>query len=218
MTELDFSVTDVVPEPYAVAPNLLARIRVEERTGEAVHAMAVRCQVRIEPQRRQYDDAEEQALVDLFGGRQRFAETLRPFTWLHSSTVTPGFQHTQELELVLPCTYDVEVSGTKYLAGLEDGEVPLSFLFSGTVFTRGSNGFTVGRIPWDKEATYRMPVRVWRELMDLHFPNAAWVRLHRDTVAALGRYRSAHGLVGWDETVEKLIARAGEPTAEQVGG
>ena len=186
MPELTFTVLDVAPEPYAAAPNLLARLRVEETTGEVVHALALRAQVRIEPQRRRYDDAEEQALLDLFGGRSRFAETLKPFSWLHASTVAQGFTGSTEISLVLPCSYDVEVAGTPYLRALQDGEVPLVFLFSGTVFTRGATGFAVAQVPWDREASYRLPVAVWRALMAEHFPGTEWLRVRRDTVNALG--------------------------------
>ena len=38
------------------------------------------------------------------------------------------------------CTYDFDVVGTKYFAALEDGEIPLEFLFSGTVFYRRKAG------------------------------------------------------------------------------
>jgi len=211
MPELDFSVVDVVPEPYAVAPNLLARLHVEERTGEVVHALALRAQVRIEPQRRRYDDTEEQALLDLFGGRARFADTLKPFPWLHASTIAQGFTGSTEVDLVLPCTYDFEVSGTKYLHALRDGEIPLVFLFSGTVFTRGATGFSVTQVPWDREAQFRMPVSVWRDLMDAHFPGSQWVRMHRDTVDALGRLKHERGLTSWDDVVSTLLADTSQP-------
>ena len=114
-----------------------------------MHALALRAQVRIEPQRRRYDDTEERALLDLFGDRTRFAQTLKPFPWLHTSTVAQGFTGGCEFDLVLPCTYDFEVSGTTYLHALRDGEVPLLFLFSGTVFCRGATGFSVAQVPWD---------------------------------------------------------------------
>ncbi len=208
MPELTFTVLDVAPEPYAAAPNLLARLRVEETTGEVVHALALRAQVRIEPQRRRYDDAEEQALLDLFGGRSRFAETLKPFSWLHASTVAQGFTGSTEISLVLPCSYDVEVAGTPYLRALQDGEVPLVFLFSGTVFTRGATGFAVAQVPWDREASYRLPVAVWRALMAEHFPGTEWLRVRRDTVDALGRYKHARGLTTWDDVVSALLAEA----------
>jgi hypothetical protein len=215
--ELSFTVVDVVPEPYAAAPNLLARLRVEETTGERVHALALRAQVRIEPQRRRYDDPEEQALLDLFGDRTRFAQTLKPFAWLHTSTVAQGFTGSADIDLVLPCTYDFEVAGTKYLHALRDGEIPLLFLFSGTVFTRGATGFAVSQVPWDREAPYRLPVRVWRDLMQEHFPGSEWVRMRRDTIDALAHYRHVRGLTSWDDVVTALLAEVIDPAGERAG-
>jgi hypothetical protein len=208
MAELTFTVVDVVPEPYAATPNLLARLRVEETTGAQVHALALRAQIRIEPQRRRYDDTEERALLDLFGDRTRFSQTLRPFPWLHASTVAQGFTGASTIELPIPCTYDVEVSGTKYLRALRDDDIPLLFLFSGTVFTRGATGFSVSQVPWDSEARFRLPVRVWRDLMESHFPGTEWIRMQRDTVDALAHYRHVRGLTSWDEAVTTLLAQA----------
>jgi hypothetical protein len=216
MPELSFTVVDIVPEPYAVTPTLLARVRVEETTGERVHALALRAQVRIQPQRRRYDDTEEQALLDLFGDRSRFAQTLKPFLWLHTSTVAQGFTGSTEITLPLPCTYDFEVAGTTYLHALRDGEVPLLFLFSGTVFTRGTTGFSVAQVPWDQEASYRLPVAVWRDLMAEVFPGSEWVRMSRETVEALAHLRHVRGLTSWDAVVSTLLAevpdRAEQPS------
>jgi Family of unknown function (DUF6084) len=214
MAELMFSVVDVVPERYAAAPNLLARIRIEETTGERVHALALRAQIRIEPQRRRYDDAEERGLLGLFGDRTRFAETLRPFAWLHASTVAQGFVRVCEIDLPLPCTYDFDVAGTTYLHALRDGEIPLLFLFSGTVFTRGTAGFSVTQVPWDREARFRLPVAVWRDLMETHFPGTEWVRMRRDTVEALAHYRNVRGLTSWDDVVTALLTDAMDPAGE----
>jgi hypothetical protein len=218
MPELSFAVEDVAPEPYAAGPNLLARIRVEESTGEVVHALALRAQVRIEPRRRRYDDTEEQALLDLFGGRSRFADTLQPFSWLHASMVAQGFTGATEIDLVLPCTYDFEVSGTKYLHALRDGDIPLVFLFSGTVFTRGTTGFAVTQIPWDRESQYRMPVTVWRDLMTEHFPGTQWLRMRRDTVDALGHFKHARGLTTWDDAITTLLSQVSAPARPAADG
>lgn len=209
MTELQFSVLDVVAEPYAVTPTLVARLRVEERTGEPVHALALRCQVRIEPQRRRYDDAEEAGLLDLFGARARWTETLKPFLWMHTTAMVQGFTEATEVDLPLPCTYDFEVSGAKYLQALRGGEIPLVLLFSGTVFTRGTSGFGVTQIPWDRETTHRLPVAVWRDAMDRCFPGSQWLRLDRDAFDALARYRAAGGYTSWEEAFASLLARAG---------
>ena len=78
MTALTFSVLDIVAEPYTVAPQLTARLRIEESSDTVIHAIALRCQVRIEPQRRSYSDAEAEGLLGLFGGRSRWRDTLRP--------------------------------------------------------------------------------------------------------------------------------------------
>jgi hypothetical protein len=212
--ELAFTVLHVAPEPYAVVPNLLARLRIEEATGEQVHALALTTQVRIEPQRRRYEDAEERALLDLFGNRSRYAQTLKAFPWLHTATVAQGFTGATETDLVLPCTYDFEVAGTTYLHALRDGEIPLLFLFSGTVFTRGTTGFSVSRIPWEAEARYRLPVAVWRGLMETHFPATEWLRMRRDTVDALGHFRHLRGLTSWDAAVTTLLAEARSPAGE----
>jgi hypothetical protein len=215
MPELSITVVDVVPQPFAAGPNLLARVRVQESTGVAVHALALRAQVRIEPQRRRYDDTEERALLDLFGDRTRFAQTLKPFPWLHTSTVAQGFTGETGVDLVLPCTYDFEVSGTTYLHALRDGEIPLLFLFSGTVFTRGGTGFSVAPVPWDAEARHRMPVAVWRDLMETHFPGTEWVRMRRESVDALAHYRHVRGLTTWDDVVTTLLTEALDPAGER---
>jgi len=217
MPELTFTVVDMAPEPYAAAPNLIARVRVEETTGLRVHALALRAQVRIEPQRRRYDDTEERALLDLFGDRTRFAQTLKPFPWLHTSTVAQGFTGSTDVDLVLPCTYDVEVSGTPYLHALRNGEVPLLFLFSGTVFTRGTTGFSVAPVRWDCEAPYRLPVATWRGLMEAAFPGTEWVRVRRDTVEALAHHRHVRGLTSWDDAIGSLLAEAGTPATGPAG-
>jgi hypothetical protein len=172
--------------------------------------VALRAQVRIEAQKRRYDDAEERGLLDLFGPRERWVDTLKPFLWLHTTTMVQGFTGSTEVELVLPCTYDFEVAGAKYLQALRDGDIPLLLLFSGTVFSRGATGFEVAHIPWDKEASYRLPVRIWREMMDRHFPNAGWLRLDRDTLDALSHFKGSRGLITWEETFAALLAEVGQ--------
>ena len=211
MVELEFSVLDIAPEPYAAAPQLTARLRVQEKSGAAVHAMALRCQVRILAQRRGYDADEEAGLLELFGSRGRWPTTLKPFIWMHSGVLVQGFADSVDVDLPLPCTFDFEVAAAKYLNSLRDGTVPLEFLFSGTVFTRGAAGFGVEQVPWDRESRYDLPVAAWRSLMDAFFPNQGWIRLDRDVLAALARYKAVHGLISWEAAIEGLLAGAGDP-------
>ncbi|MGF9662591.1 DUF6084 family protein [Arthrobacter crystallopoietes] len=213
MTDLAFAVVDIHPEPYAAVPQLTARLKVTESTGAVIHAIALRCQVRILPQRRGYGPDEEPGLLDLFGERGRWPSTLKSFVWLQCGTMVQGFTGSTEADLPLACTFDFDVAASKYLQALQVGAIPLELLFSGTVFTRGRDGFGVEQVPWDLEASYQLPVAVWHQLRDLHFPNAGWIRLDRGVLADLAGYRSARGLTSWEATLEALLAAAAEPVA-----
>jgi uncharacterized protein DUF6084 len=210
VSDYEFALLDIFAEPYAVAPQLTARLRIAEATGQTIHAMALRCQVRIEPQRRRYDEAEQNGLRGLFGERDRWVDTLKPFLWMQCNTTVQGFTDVTEAELVLPCTYDFDVVGSRYLHALDAGTVPLTLLFSGTVFTRGSNGFGVQQVPWDCEAHYDLPVSVWREMITSYFPNTGWIRLDHDMLTALADYRARNGLMTWEETVQSLLSATDE--------
>lgn len=209
-TEVTFAVLDVAPEPYAVTPVLTARVGIAAIGDEPIHAIALRCQVRIDPVRRSYSDEEAQGLADLFGTRDRWATTQHTFLWQHTTAMVPGFTGATQVDLPLQCTYDFDVSSAKYLHALRDGTVPLQFLFSGTVFVQGSRGFSVLQVPWDREDRHHMPVSVWRDLIDQHFPNTGWLRLDCETVDALAGYRSAHALLSHDEAIMALLSRATE--------
>jgi len=205
MTDLSFTVVDLFAEPYAVAPQLTARLRIEESTDATIHAIALRAQVRIEPQRRSYTPEEERGMLDLFGTRERWYDTLKPFMWMQSSAMVQGFTGVTEVDLALPCTYDFDVTASKYLHALRDGAVSVVLLFSGTVFTRGERGFGVEQVPWDREARYDMPIAVWRELIGHYFPSTGWLRLDRDVIERLAAYKSEHGLMSWEETLQMLL-------------
>jgi hypothetical protein len=206
VSSYEFSVVDVFAEPYAAAPQLTARLRIRETSGETIHAIALRCQVRIEPQRRGYEEADETGLRALFGDRDRWVDTLKPFLWMQCSSMVQGFTGVTEVDLALPCTYDFEVTGSRYLHAVGDGDIPVVFLFSGTVFTKGVNGFGVVQVPWDCEAPYRLPVRVWQRMIASYYPNTGWIRLHHDVLAELAAFKARHGLTTWEETVTNLLA------------
>ena len=214
MTDVTLAVLDVLPEPYSVIPILAARVGIVATGSDPVHAIALRCQVRIEPLRRNYSDDEAAGLIDLFGPRERWANTQRTFLWLHSETMVQGFTGTTQADLRLECTYDFEVTSAKYLHALREGTIPLQFLFSGTIFTQGPNGFSVQQVPWDREDRFDLPVSVWRDLMQQHYPNTGWLRLDHDTLEALAEYKSVHGLLRFDEAITALLTAHERNSAE----
>lgn len=217
MTGFSFACTGVRADRYAAGPTLVFRLRVATAEPDTrVHAMALRCQLRIEPARRGYGEAEAAGLADLFGERSRWGGTLLPLQFAHVSVMVPGFTGSTQVDLPVPCTYDMDVAATRYFDALEDGEVPLRLLFSGTAFT-GPGGYRVEPVPWDREAAYPMPVAVWREMVEQHFPGCGWLRLPRSAMEALLAYRSRRALPSWEATVEALLARGGgaaEPVRE----
>lgn len=210
MTELAFTCTGVRADPYAAGPTLVFRLRVTASGDARVHALALRCQIRIEPARRDYAPEEADGLTDLFGERSRWGSTLQPVQFAQVSLMVPGFTGETETDLVVPCTYDLDVAASRYFDALSEGEVPLLMLFSGTAFT-GAAGFRVEPVPWDREAAFRMPVQVWRQMIGQHFPGCGWIRLPGDAMDALLAYRSRHALASWDATVRSLLAGSAPP-------
>ena len=208
MPELSFACTGALPEPYSASPSLQLNLRIEEATGVRMHTIGLRCQIRIEPHKRRYDGNEAARLIELFGDTSRWGETLKPMQFTAASVMVPSFTGAAEVELEVPCTYDLEVAAGKYFHALDGGEVPMVLLFSGTVFAKGDKGFWVHPIPWHQQATYRMPVTVWRELMDAYFPHGSWIRLDRDTIDAMLRYKSAHAIPTWDDAIRALLKEA----------
>ena len=206
MTGLKFAVVEARADSHAAAPTLLFRLRIQSL--RPVHAILLRCQLQIEPRRRPHRPSEQERLADLFGDAPRWKDTLKPLIWSRSSFTVPAFDDSIETELAVACTYDFDVAAAKYLDALEDGEIPVLFLFSGTIFAKEADGFRVEQVPWDNEASFRMPVRLWRDLMNAFFPDCAWIRLRRESLDSLQRFRARNGLASWDEVLEALIGRA----------
>ncbi len=209
MSELSFSITGARTEPYAASPQLVLRVRVAETSGVAVYAMTLRAQLRIEPQLRRYDAGESDHLLELFGGPERYGDTLKSILWTHVSQTVLSFEGETEFDLAIPCSYDFEIAAHKYLTALRDGEIPLIAMFSGTMFVRGDGGNVQAElVPWSCEARYRLPVAVWRATMDAYFPNSAWLRVDRDTFDELYRVKIAGGFPTWEAMFGRLCADA----------
>jgi len=208
VAEFAFNCVTIAPMPCAVSPTLAARLRIAETTGASVQALALRCQVRVDPAGRGYRDDERDQLRTLFGGQARWVRAMRSFSIATVSAMVGSFVGSAEAELHIPVSYDLEVAAGKYFHALRDGVIPLSLLFGGTAFVATLGGMRVEPVRWHLEAGYRLPVAVWQELMDAYFPGEAWVRLRRDTVDALAGYRLTNALATWDDAVQSLLATA----------
>lgn len=215
MADLDFHVEGVEVLEYAAVPSLVFKLRVEDLDGDNIRSIALNTQVRIAATQRHYGEMEQGRLLELFGEPDRWGTTLRSLLWTHTVVQVPAFTGSTVVDMPVTCTYDMEVVSAKYFHALEGGEVPLEFLFSGTVFYVGEAGqMQITRISWEKEAEFRMPVRLWKEMMEHYFPNSAWLQLRKDAFDQLYDYKTRMGLPTWEATVESLV-RAAEQEVER---
>jgi hypothetical protein len=208
MPDLNFKVEDAQAVRYAAAPLLSFRLRVSNNGDEeAIHAVVLRAQIQLEVTRRHYSSEEQAKLLDLFGEPDRWGQTLRNLLWTHAILVVPPFVKETVVDLPVPCTFDFNVAATKYFHGLSEGDLPLNFLFSGTVFYPGLEGrLQVSPISWEKEAKFKLPVKVWKDVIDHYYPNNAWLHLRRDVFDRLYQYKVRHGIPTWEQVVERVLA------------
>ena len=204
LPSLAFAVESAEAVRFAAAPTVAFTLRIG--SDKPVRSLALNAQIRIAPARRRYSERDQGRLVELFGSPARWGETLRTFRWAQVSVLVPPFEQDTSVELGIPCTYDLEVATAKYFYALDDGEVPLEFLFSGTVFFVGEGGILrTAQIPWECEASYRMPAAAWKDAMQQHFPGSAWLRVRDDVFERLVAYKASRALPTWEATLDRLL-------------
>lgn len=207
MPDLDFKVLGVEPANRGVVPLIQFKVEVTNQPPtETIQNIILQAQIQIQAPQRSYNEREKEKLNDLFGTPDRWGQTLRTRLWTFASTTIRPFTGRTEAILAVPCTFDLNIAGTKYFYALEDGEVPLLFLFSGTIFYRAQDDrLQIQQISWNKESVYRMPIRTWRELMDYHYPNSAFISLDRGLFDRLRELKTREGLASWEEVMERLL-------------
>jgi uncharacterized protein DUF6084 len=203
---LAFAVDGAQAVEHAAVPTLSFALRIDSPGGRPIRSIMLDVQIQIAARRRRYDAGAQERLFGLFGAPQGWGTALRTLLWTRTTVVVPPFEETTTIQVPVGCTYDLEVSASQYFDALRDGEVPLEFLFSGSIFYAAEGGaLQIARVPWDHEAGYRLPVGVWKEAMERHFPGCAWVRLGRESFDRLSAYRSRHALAGWDDAIDALL-------------
>jgi len=212
MSDLRLTVESAEPVRFAAAPLMAFKLRItNDSAEELIHTVALKVQIQLEVTRRQYAAEEQERLQDLFGSPDRWGQTLRSMLWTHASVVVPRFTGSTLADLHVPCTFDFNVAATKYFYGLASGDLPLCFQFSGTVFYQGADEtLQVSPISWEKEAKYRLPLSVWKDLIEEYYPKSTWLALHRDTFDRLYQYKVREGLPTWEQALERALAAVEE--------
>ncbi len=195
--DLNFTVESAEPEPHAAAPLLIFKLRIAEAAAAneptTIPAIALRCQIRIEPTRRRYAADEQERLLDLFGERERWGQTLRSTLWTHASVVVPPFtgRHDRRppgpLFVRLQCGRDQVFPRTRRWRGPALPAVQRHDLLHGPMKAISRSA----RSPGKKRPTFRLPVSVWKDMMELYYPKCAWLCLGRDAFDRLYRFKSS---------------------------
>src|ERR1051326_5023759 len=154
MPDLSFEIISAEAAAYSILPMLIFKLRiVNANEEEQIQNINLKCQIMLSVTRRRYNAEEKAKLYELFGEPERWGQTLRTFLWTHVTSVVPRFTGSTTIDLAVPCSYDFEVVSTKYFNALEEGEIPLTFLFSGTIFYEGEAGnLQIGQASWSKQA------------------------------------------------------------------
>nr|WP_240969200.1 DUF6084 family protein [Streptomyces sp. HNM0575] len=218
LPDLDFAVNGARAVRDAAVPTLAFRLAVSRTGGGRVRSVSLVTDVRIAVAHRGYERADRLVMARLFGQPEQWATSMRPLTWARVSTVVPAFDEQTETDLPVPCSRDMDLAVTSYFHGVRDGEVPLDFLFSGTVFHDGPDGrLRTAQISWSKDAAWRLPAELWHEATGRYDRGTSWLPLSSGTYGRLTAHRDRHALTGWDETVADLLARAGTGTGAGTG-
>lgn len=203
--QLGFAVEGAEPVLRAATPTVKLRLAVTRTGGGPVRSGTVGVRADIAPARRAYDAGTEARLSELFGPPEGWGTTLRSIGWARGTVLVGPFDERTTAELPVACSYDFEVGAAKYLYALRDGEIPLDLMFSGSVLYETGGRIQAAPIPWDREATFRLPVAVWRQAMEAAFGDTAWLRVRRETFDRLYAFRAQRALTSWEATIEALL-------------
>lgn len=207
MPDINFNITGVRSASSGMTPLMVFDLQIDNQPeDEHIQSILLQTQIRIESTRRRYSEAARERLVELFGPSKDWGRTLRDMLWTNESTTVSAFTGSTTVELSVPCTFDMNIAAAKYFYGIDEGEIPLIFLFTGTIFYSSSGRVLIQRISWESECRYRMPIERWNVLMNEHYPNSAWMYLDRDVFDRLYAYKQRNGFTSWDATVTRLLA------------
>jgi len=204
--DLRLTIEGVSADLNSIAPELRFSLRIEDGEPVKIQTILMYCQIHLDVPQRGYSAYEQRQLIELFGTRDQWGRTLRRMLWTNTNVIILGFTSSTTVDIRIPCSFDFNIASTKYFSALESGEVPLTFYFNGTIFYFDEKGaLKATTIPWDTEARFQMPVQVWRDAMEQHYRNFAWLCLRKDVFEKLRQYKMSHGFATFEDAVEDAI-------------
>ena len=126
------------------------------------------------------------------------------------STMVPGFTGSTEIDLPVPFSYDLQIASTRYFSSLDEGEIPLLLLFSGTIFGQATGGSRCSRCRGARRPRTGCRSACGGRRWTCTSRTRAWITMSRQTLDELIRFKTRHALPTWDATVAALLAQAGQ--------
>ncbi len=215
MPELAFRTIDAKVANDSAIPAIAIRLEITNSAAdETIQSILLRSQVQIEAPRRRYSKSEEAGLKDLFGNPEQWSRSLRPLLWANTTNVVGSFDRSTVVDVMIPCTIDFHAAVSGYFLALEDRTVPLTLLFSGTIFYQTSaHSLQAAPISWDNEAKCLFPIPLWKECLEAHYANTVWLPIRRDLYERLRELRAQQGWTSIDEVIERMITGTREVAA-----
>jgi hypothetical protein len=205
---LRLTIAGVRAIPHAAAPTLSFTLRVDDDSDREVFMAGLSVQIQIEPAKRTYDPESKAKLTELFGDPHRWTTTAQRMHWTSQSVLLGSFTGSTTAQIEVLCNYDIELAAAKYFHSVTDGEIPLAFHFNGSVYYSSDNGrLQVVQVPWDTSADFKLPLSVWKEMIDSYYPFRGWVPVHRDTLDALQRRKARLGAPTLDAAIIELLTK-----------
>lgn len=192
MPDLDFEIISADVKPQAAVPTIVFNLQItNDIEDEEIYAVGLKSQIRIEAVHRKYDEEAKSLLREVFGKPERWDENLKSLYWKQVTIPVPRFTGQTQVEIPLECSEDLSTSVGKYFYAIEEGEVPLTFIFKGSVFYKGSEDtIQVTPVPWEKEASYNMSISVWNNLREAYFPDSKYLRVSHELFDKLYTYKT----------------------------
>lgn len=206
MPTFTWQVTGVEPERLAVTPTLRFALRIGCPPARRVQCIVLAVSVRVAAPLRSYDTEERDRLRDVFGTDEQWRDSLRDLVWTRPTVTVPRFVGETTVEIPVPCGQDIDLATASYLSALREGDVPLRFLFNGTVFYESEGRLRTAQIPWEGEAMYRIPADTWHLLRKRYFGAHSWLRLDGDVANRLRAYQTAGAYPSAEAAITALLA------------
>jgi len=180
---LTITIADVKPISDALVPTMGFTLSIMNGSGERADSCSLYCDVFMKV-------TEEDALKELYWGTMYI---------LVPSVVDVGA--TVECMGRLKCTYDTDISVSKYLSVIGD-EIPLKLEFYGS-YTYPTSPFT-GQIPRISKE-YALPASRWMKMIHKYYRNIRWIAIKKDTLETLDGILEERELHTHDEVIKALL-------------